>query len=118
MGLFHIVSEVEWNQARALGLYRPPSLAADGFIHLSTDRQLLPTAAKWFKGQRGLLVLSIRADRLRAELRFDPVGDQAFPHLYGPLQLDAVVDVMKLPVAADGTFELPRELRPWRTFFT
>jgi uncharacterized protein (DUF952 family) len=95
--LFHLVRRDEWARAEAAGRYAPASLDAEGFIHLSTARQLPRTAARFFAGQGDLLVVTVRADLLTAPLRFDPVdtddGREAFPHLYGPLNLDAVIAV-------------------------
>ncbi len=117
MGLFHILSRADWLRVRDGDAYAPESLATEGFIHLSYDRQLLASAARHFAGRTDLVVISVRPDRLRAKLRDDPVGDERFPHLYGPLNLDAVVEVVDLPVGPDGRFELPEAWRPWRRFF-
>ena len=112
MYLFHILRRSEWAQARRTGEYRPPSLQAEGFIHLSTARQLPATADRCFAGVPALLVLRVSRDSLRAELRFDPVDGDAFPHLYGPLNLGAVIALAALPVPASGGFQLPGEWQP------
>jgi uncharacterized protein (DUF952 family) len=113
MGLFHITTAEAWARAKAQGEYRAASLETEGFIHLSGDRQWLRTADRFFRGQAGLVLLSIRADRLRAEVRFEAADGDSFPHLYGPLNLDAVVDAFPLPVAEDGTIGIPAGLAPW-----
>ncbi len=118
MGLFHITSLTAWQAAQDAGEYRAPSLATEGFIHLSTDRQWLRTANRFFRGQHALVLLSIRRDALAAPLRFEPADGDEFPHLYGVLNLDAVVEVCALPVAADGEIGIPPELAPWRQYFT
>lgn len=112
--LFHILRRPEWDQARRAGDYRPPSLETEGFIHFSTAHQVAGTADRFYAGVRDLLVLRVRRDRLRAELRFDPVDGDAFPHLYGPLNLDAVVAVAELPLPDSGGFQMPDEWRSER----
>ena len=108
--LFHITTRVAWAHALATGSYRAPSLASEGFIHFSTDRQWLATANRFFRGQAGLVLLSVREDRLRSRVVREPADGELFPHLYGELNLDAVTGVFELPLAADGTIELPAEL--------
>ena len=102
--LFHITTRDEWERARATGTYTPPSLAADGFIHLSYARQWLGAANRFYRGRRGLVLLSIDPARLRGEVRDEAADGDVFPHLYGALDAGAVVDVRELAVAADGSF--------------
>lgn len=67
-------------------------------------------ANAYYKGQDGLVILVIDPERLAAELRWEPGTDKAdelFPHIYGALNLDAVLRVVEFPRAADGTFSLP-----------
>ena len=62
-----------------------------------------------FGGARDLVLLGVRVDRLQAPLRYepgDPGSDELCPHLYGPLNLDAVAWVAPFPEGPDG-FELP-----------
>ena len=120
MNILHITSRQAWIEATRLGRYAAPSLEKDGFIHGSTLRQLLPVAGMFFRGQKDLVVLEIDPKRLTSELRWEPPaggtappgvpeGD-AFPHIYGPINLDAIVRVLDLLVGADGKFELPAGL--------
>ncbi len=64
-----------------------------------------------FAGARDLVLLSVAVERLTAPLRYE-VGDRGsaelFPHLYGPLAAEAVVEVLPLPEGPDG-FELPSQ---------
>jgi uncharacterized protein (DUF952 family) len=117
MGLFHITTRVAWSQALATGSYRPPSLDHEGFIHFSGDQQWLTTANRFFRGQAGLVLLSVREDRLRARLVLEAADGELFPHLYGELNLDAVVDVFDLPLATDGSVGVPPGLEPWTRYF-
>ncbi|MGB8700136.1 MAG: DUF952 domain-containing protein [Thermosynechococcaceae cyanobacterium] len=92
--LFHITEETTWQAAQNQGVYRAASLATEGFIHLSESGQVKWVGNQFYRGQSGLVLLEIDADLLQSELRYDCVpGHGTFPHLYGPLNLDAVVRV-------------------------
>lgn len=88
-------------------MYRPASLEAEGFIHLSTEEQWLRVAHTFYRGRTDLILLEIDDERLAAELRFDAVGGERFPHLYGPLEVGAVVNRHPLRIAGDGDFRVP-----------
>lgn len=108
MTLFHITTRSAWAAARAAGVYRAASLDTAGFIHLSDERQWLATANRFYRGCADLLLLELDAARLGAPVRWEPADGLLFPHLYGPLELAAVVAVTALPVGADGTIAAPR----------
>jgi uncharacterized protein (DUF952 family) len=94
--IYHITTRKAWQTAVSEGDYRPPSLTSEGFIHCSFAQQIPGTARRYFCGQSGLVLLGIDPDRLIAELHIEPGADtiDSFPHLYGPLNLDAVRQVM------------------------
>ncbi|HMQ34809.1 MAG TPA: DUF952 domain-containing protein [Chloroflexaceae bacterium] len=106
--IFHITTVAAWEDARRAGAYTADSLATEGFIHLSTRAQLLWVADRFYRGQAGLVLLAVDPARLLAELRYEESEPgQRFPHLYGPLNLDAVVAAHPFPPEPDGTFRLP-----------
>jgi uncharacterized protein (DUF952 family) len=108
--LLHIAHRADWEAVAETGEYRPASLEAEGFIHLSTAAQIVETANRFFRGQPDLLLLRIAPERLSAPLRWEDLyGHGSFPHLYGPLDCDAVTTVLPLKPEADGTFTLPKE---------
>jgi uncharacterized protein (DUF952 family) len=91
------------------GSYLPPRYDAEGFIHLSDPQQVARVANARFRGARDLVLLCVAVDRLGAPLRYeagDPGSDELFPHLYGPLEVDAVLRVLPFTEGADG-FTLP-----------
>jgi uncharacterized protein (DUF952 family) len=106
--IYHITTRADWEAARAVGAYAADSLASEGFIHCSTGAQVPGTAARFFAGRRDLVLLTIDPARLAAELRYEE-GEPGvlFPHLYGPLGLDAVVGAYPFAPAEDGSFALP-----------
>jgi uncharacterized protein (DUF952 family) len=110
--IFHITRREAWQQAKTAGTYRADSLESQGFIHCSTSEQIMSVANAFYKGQRGLLLLCIDEGRLRSEVRYEPpdgppVGDSLFPHIYGPLNPDAVVKVVTFEPGPDGRFLAP-----------
>jgi uncharacterized protein (DUF952 family) len=106
--LYHMTGRDGWAAAQAAGAYRGDTLDSEGFIHCSLAGQVERTAARFYRGRQGLVLLAIEAERLSAELRYEE-GEpgELFPHIYGPLNLDAVVAVYDFPPEADGTFRLP-----------
>lgn len=106
--ILHITDRVSWQQAEQLGVYQADSLRSEGFIHCSTPAQVVQTANRYFRGQSGLVLLCIDSDRAQAEIRYEGVaGGEQFPHLYGPLNLDAVLQVLDFEPGLEGLFELP-----------
>jgi uncharacterized protein (DUF952 family) len=103
--IYKILPRSEWEAARAAGRFQGSAVdLADGYIHFSTAAQAQETAARHFAGKVGLLVLEVEGDALGAALRWEPSrGGDLFPHLYGDLQVDAVLRVLPAPLDADGT---------------
>lgn len=95
MPLFHITGQATWAAAVAEGVYTAPSLAAVGFLHLSTAAQVPRTLARFFAGQRDLVVVAIddAHPAIAAALRYEPADGEDFPHLYAPLPIAATLGV-------------------------
>jgi uncharacterized protein (DUF952 family) len=115
--ILHILRRYEWEESLRLGTYQPPSIAAEGFIHCSTIHQVIDTANAFFRGATDLLILRIDERKLSSPLKFEAPatpGDsrtrESFPHIYGPLNLDAVIYAIEFPCEADGSFQLPEML--------
>lgn len=97
--LFHLATEQEWAASQEAEAIEPPSLADEGFVHCSWGRQVAGTVAKHFAGATDLLALRLDPTRLGGVplVEEDSYGSgQAFPHLYGPIPLDAVVEAQPL----------------------
>jgi len=111
--IYHITSRTAWQQAQQAGIYAADSLASEGFIHFSTAAQVLTTANRFYRGQSQLVLLAVDPQRRRAELRYEESEPGAwFPHLFGPLNLDAVVAVHDLPPGPDGRFTAATDWLP------
>jgi uncharacterized protein (DUF952 family) len=98
VNVFHIVSTEAWNAATVAGIYRPESLATEGFIHFSYAAQVAATANRYYREVDGLQVLEADPELLEDELRVEasPVTGEFFPHLYGPLPVGGVVAIHPL----------------------
>jgi len=108
--ILHITTRTAWSAAQKAGQYLADSLASQGFIHCSLVRQALRVANLVFTGQHGLVLLVIDPARLTSELRWEPGVDLAsdlFPHIYGPINLEAVIKVLDFEPGPDGMFLLP-----------
>lgn len=107
--LVHLCTAQEWEQARAAGERRPPSLQSSGFIHLSSPEQVHLPANRLFAGREDMVLLTLDPSLLGAPVRWEPgvPGDpeaMTFPHLYGPLPAAAVTSVTVYLPGEDGLF--------------
>jgi uncharacterized protein (DUF952 family) len=102
--ILHITTASAWRVAQEDGELTTPSLADEGFIHCSTHGQVVATANRIFRGSGDLLLLEVDPDRLLAELKWERATDvgEEFPHIYGPLNADAVVGTLALVEGDDG----------------
>lgn len=81
---------------------------ADGYIHLSSAAQLPGTLEKHYAGQDSLQLVAVDLAALGEAVRWEKArGGEAFPHLYGPLTLDAVLAYGPLGHEPDGSLRLP-----------
>jgi predicted cupin superfamily sugar epimerase/uncharacterized protein (DUF952 family) len=105
--IFHICSREAAVAARLSGEYRAPSLDSEGFIHLSQAHQVRGVLDAFYAGQPDLVLLVVDPGLVTSPLRREPPGampsaatlaqiptDQLFPHIYGPLNTDAILDVL------------------------
>ena len=111
--IVHIADRELWERAKRDGSYEPDTLRSQGFIHCSKPDQVIRVANFLFRGKGGLVLLCLDSDRVLAEIRYENLegGRQLFPHIYGPLNAGAVVEVLDFSPLEDGTFALPEALR-------
>jgi len=93
--IYHVATANAWAEAQQKGFYIHPSLLDEGFIHCSQEHQVAGVLQRYFAGQTNLLKLVIDTDKLTSKYVFDwsPSAADTFPHVYGPVNLDAVVNV-------------------------
>ena len=117
--ILHITTQKDWEKAQTEGEYTASSLKLDGFIHCSTIKQTVDTANIFFKGQHGLVLLCIDENKLKPECKYedpsgggkhDPNVGNLFPHIYGSINISAVIKVVDFPTNENGLFALPSEI--------
>jgi uncharacterized protein (DUF952 family) len=97
--IFHIADRDRWHRSVIDGEYTASTigleLAEQGFIHLSTEHQLVGVIDRFYRGVSGLVLLHVDETKLTAPLVYEQLdgADEPFPHLYGALDIDAVVAV-------------------------
>jgi uncharacterized protein (DUF952 family)/GNAT superfamily N-acetyltransferase len=115
-----MLSRDSWVEAQARGQLIAPSVAIEGFAHCSTEHQMVDVANKYYRGTRDMVLLNIDPDKLTSPLKFEPPAhldgspalphEPLFPHIYGPINLDAVSEVIDFPCNEEGHFTSPLQL--------
>ena len=110
--IYHMTTNAAWSAVNSQQGYRPPSLASEGFIHLSTRDQILGVANGLYHGQQDSIILCVEEALVDAEIIYEDCYEtgQDFPHIYGPLMPSAVTRIVAFPCNADGSFNLPPDL--------
>jgi uncharacterized protein (DUF952 family) len=114
--IYHVATRADWERARRDGEYTMSTvgrtLAEEGYIHASAAFQVNGVLNKYYRGVAGeLVVLVIDPGLVRAQIRYEevPGADAPFPHIYGPLNADAVIAVRPLRAGPDGEFNFVPE---------
>ena len=96
--IYHVTSEAEWSLAKQKGFYESPSLKEEGFIHCSEERQVAGVLERYFEGRDDLVKLVIDTSKLTSRYvqEWSPSTQDTFPHIYGPINVDAVIDVIPI----------------------
>ena len=115
----HITTRAAWEAAQGGTEFRTPEFEEHGFVHCSTPEQVLLVLNAFFRGRMDLVLLIINPAKLKAPVRWELPDESAgrlpgftkdavFPHVYGPINLDAVVRIVELEPTSTGSFILPR----------
>jgi uncharacterized protein (DUF952 family) len=105
-----VASRDAWEVALTQGSYAPPSLKSEGYIHCSTPWQVVRIANTNFSGRSDLVLLVIDPAKVQAKILFENCEGRSepFPHIYGPLPVDAVVSEFPLRWQTQrASFEFP-----------
>jgi uncharacterized protein (DUF952 family) len=103
--ILHITSKQEWLDAQQRGVYAAPSLETEGYIHCSTEKQAVHVAEAFYRGRTNLVVLCIDEEKLESEIKWEApktppaveeLRSDLFPHVYGPINLTAVLSAVDL----------------------
>ncbi len=110
--IFHIAFLRDWQTALENGKYSCQSLTTEGFIHFSQAEQVVATANRHYHGVSGLVLLRVNVKKLTARLKYETsTNGEIYPHLFGPLNLDAVEKVVDFSPNSDGVFtNLPDQI--------
>jgi len=102
--IYHLAHAECWNRQRHKAGYCPDAYEQDGFIHCCAREQLVGVASRYYKNSTDLILLLIDSERLSAELVYENTvgGEELFPHLYGPLNNDAIIASHSCSVTLSG----------------
>jgi uncharacterized protein (DUF952 family) len=111
--VYKIVPKSLWQNAKENGVFAGASIdLEDGFIHFSTREQLRETADKHFHGQSDLMLIAVDAAALGSQLIYEVSrGGALFPHLYAPLEFNAVLSEQELPLDDTGRHIFPESVK-------
>jgi len=96
--IYHVTTAAEWKAAQEKGFYEAASLKAEGFIHCSEEHQVAGVLERYFQGQTDLVKLVINTDKLKSRYiqEWSPSTQDTYPHIYGLINADAVIEVIPL----------------------
>jgi uncharacterized protein (DUF952 family) len=102
--IYHLTTPALWKQFAFFDFYEAPSLQDEGFIHASKAHQLQETANRYFDNEPEVVLLKIDTTLLAAALVYEeaPKRKEEFPHIYGKLNKDAILDVKHITRGKNG----------------
>lgn len=114
--IYHLAPAARWHAWPKEQPYLPAEFDTDGFIHCTGEREVMLKVANAFyrRAPGAFVLLVINPARLSAPLRWEPPTDPApnagpplaplFPHIYGPIDCAAIVEVLPMQRTAEGEF--------------
>lgn len=93
MIIVHITNQKTWDSALEKEIYQADTLESQGFIHCCQPDQVNGVLENWFQGVDHLMLLEIDTDKIAAKIVYENLegGEELFPHIYGAINLDAVI---------------------------
>jgi release factor glutamine methyltransferase len=104
--ILHLCQREEWLKAQNQGVFSSKSLEQEGFIHCSQPEQILQVANHFYHGIPDLILLWIEPELITSEIRWEMADNTLFPHIYGPIDLKAVIRTTDLKPEVDGYYHL------------
>lgn len=99
MVVYHIVLPEVW-AAFDTDLYRAASLESEGFIHCSFADQLDGVLERYYSGAESVVIIGVETDVLMSRMIKEPsTGNEIYPHIYGPINRDAIVSVAERKIS-------------------
>ena len=108
--ILHIAPRSLWEQGKDSEVYQGDTLESEGFIHCSKANQVVAVANTLFLGRTDLVLLLIQTSRVVSPIKYEGAASEVFPHIYGPLNRDAVIAVYDFLPNEHGEFQLPEEV--------
>jgi uncharacterized protein (DUF952 family) len=104
---YHLVPRRDWRDGPEP--YAPASLGQEGFVHCTDGAdEVAATANRYFADEPGeLLALVIDLDRVTAPLEYEDPR-RVYPHIYGAIEREAILEVLAMPRDASGVFGPPQ----------
>lgn len=100
--LLSSISELE--KAKSVGFLTRDSLQKEGFIHATPKHQLTRLANKYYQQVDSALVLTIEVSKINVSVKWEPATGGLYPHIYGTLNLDSIVEIQPISLNEAGTF--------------
>lgn len=106
MIIYHMLPAHVWQAHPPTEAYQADTLAVEGFAHCTKEPdRLLWVANRFYQAIEGdFVILCLETDRIEAEVRWEAADGHLFPHIYGPINLEAVIDVLPFPRNPTGAF--------------
>jgi uncharacterized protein (DUF952 family) len=103
--IFHLCQRQDWMDALQTGEYIADSLKREGFIHCSRDDQVTDVANRYYQAIPDMVILAIDPAKLISKVRWDKSGEEVYPHVYGPINLEAVCSMADICPKSDGSYQ-------------
>ena len=96
--IYHVTTKTQWDEAVSKGFFEVESLQIEGFIHMSKIDQVEGVLNRYYQNVPDLVLLHVEENKLTAEIKFElsPSVNQKFPHVFGPINIDAVIKIEAL----------------------
>lgn len=109
--IYHMLSASDWQNQDQNEPYVCESLQTDGFIHCTQEMdRLIWVANHFYQRESGdFVILYIDEALVLAEIKWEEADDHVFPHIYGPINCDAIKSSINFPRESNGTFFAPEE---------
>jgi len=104
--IVHLCQRQDWLKSQPHGIYRSKSLGQEGFIHCSQPEQIVEVANRYYQGIPEMVLLWIAPHRVTSEIRWESANGERFPHIYGPINLDAVVNITGIKSDINGIYQV------------
>ncbi|MFT4924224.1 MAG: hypothetical protein ACI8WB_000302 [Phenylobacterium sp.] len=107
--IYLLAGQQEYDQALAAGELVRDSLQNEGFIHASPADQLSRVANKHYTNVANVLVLVVEQQRITPPVKWQPATGGLYPHIFGPMNMDAVIEVQAIKKDEHGVFSITIE---------